>query len=137
MLCALCGFDDFGAGFERAHQACDGLLDDYGQMRLKLGEGLLDVGHVGAVGRQKAQFHDGGLDQSFDLRSPVCGQIIQDDNVAFRSRRNEAICTYSSRRAALIGRSQTLDATIARRLRLQGERPPALVPNSDLRPRIS
>ena len=58
-------------------------------MGLQLGEGLLDRVHVGAVGRQIAQFGAGGLDEFFDSRPFMGGQIVHDDDIARRERWDE------------------------------------------------
>lgn len=85
------GLEDVGAGFEGAHQGGDGSLGDFAQMRFQLGKRLLDRVHVGAIGREVEQLGARGLDQLLDPRPLVGGQIVHDDNVAFREGRNEAV----------------------------------------------
>ena len=55
VICTFRGFEDFGAGFEGAQQACDGPLGDFAQEGFELGEGFFDGVHVGTVGRQISQ----------------------------------------------------------------------------------
>ena len=62
----------------------DCALGSFTQVRLELGERLLDRVEVGAVGRQEQQVGAGGLDDIANGLPFVAGQIIHDDDVAGR-----------------------------------------------------
>jgi len=68
-------------------------------------ENAFSIGFISGYRREVAQLGARGLDHLLDPRPLVGGQIVHDNDVAFRKRGNEAVFHHSSKRAALIGRS--------------------------------
>ena len=68
------GLEDFGAGFEGAHQARDGSFGDFAQEGFELGEGFFDGVHIRAVGWEISQLRARRLDELLDPR-PLAREI--------------------------------------------------------------
>ena len=73
-----------------AHQTRDASLGDFAQIGFQLGVGFFDRVHVGAVGRQISQLGPGAVYELLDPRPLVGGQIVHDDDIAWREGGNEA-----------------------------------------------
>ena len=67
----------------------DGSFGSLSQERLQFRKGHLDRVQVGRVARQETQFGALGLDRFPDFRALVRGEIVDQDDVAKRKRRNE------------------------------------------------
>ena len=90
VICTLRGLEDFGAGFEGAHEARDGPFGDFAQEGFELGEGFFDGVHVRTVGREISQFRARRLDELLDPRPLVGGEIVHDDGLPGRECGDEA-----------------------------------------------
>lgn len=84
------GLEDFGAGFEGAHQARDGPFGDFAQEGFELGKGSFDRVHIRTVGWEISQLRARRVDQLLDPRSLVRGEIVHHDGLAGRERGDEA-----------------------------------------------
>ncbi|MBG0812484.1 hypothetical protein IY145_24450 [Methylosinus sp. H3A] len=74
VVCALCRFEDVGAGFEGPRQGGDGSLGNFAQTRLQLGKCLLDQVHVGAIRLSCAmvEFEDSHFERDVSVWRVVC-----------------------------------------------------------------
>ena len=90
VICTLRGLEDFGAGFEGAHEARDGPFGDFAQEGFELGEGFFDGVHIRTVGWEISQLRARRLDELLDPRPLVSREIVHDDDLAGRERGDEA-----------------------------------------------
>ena len=111
------GLEDFGAGFEGAHEARDGPFGDFAQEGFELGEGFFDGVHIRTVGWEISQLRARRLDELLDPRPLVSREIVHDDDLAGQSVGTRHVSSQSSNRAALIGPSKVFAAVRPRRRR--------------------
>jgi hypothetical protein len=85
----------------------DGSFGSLPQERLQFRKGHLDRVQVGRVARQETQFGALDLDRFPDFRPLVRGEIVDQDDVARRKRRNELV-----KNSAKIGARASISASV-------------------------
>ena len=103
---------------------------------LELGEDLLDRIEVGAIGRQEQEPGADAADRFSDGRSLVAREVVHDDDIAWRERRNEALFDIVGEALAvdrLIEHARCVDAVAAQR-REEGHRTPVAIRDLGMKP---
>ena len=80
-------------------------------MRLELGEGIFDRIEVGTVGRQITELGAAGFNSLSDAGHLVGGQIVHDDDVAWRKVGANICSTQARKHSPSIGPSRSIGAT--------------------------
>jgi hypothetical protein len=104
----------------------DGSLGGFSQEQFELGEHLFDRVQVGRVGRQEQEPGSGRADRLADGGTLVAAQIVHDNDIAGRQRRDQELGDIGGEAFAVdrpVEYAGRIDPVVTQR-REEGERPP-------------